>query len=112
MPEDLEEVIDAVDINTIDDLREKLKALEINPHTSYARILKILWPGEWVIFTDIQAANNHQSETARRIRELRSEFNFNIVQEDTGNNSRYRLISHQNAKPRRRKYLRDNEKAK
>jgi|GEM_PF-1083799 len=105
MSKDLQEELNTIGINTTDDLRGKLKALKINPNTSHARILQALWSGKWVTKAEIMAANKNQSDTPRRIRELRSEFNFDIEQEGTGDNSRYRLISHQRSETRRRKYI-------
>lgn len=105
MSKDLQKEHNSVEINATDALQRKLKALDINPNTSYARILQALWPGKWVTKTEIIAANENQSDTPRRIRELRREFNFDIEQEGTGDSSRYRLISHQRSETRRRKYI-------
>ncbi len=94
-----------------DDLERVLKELKLNvEESSHARILTVLWPGEWITIEQIMAENKGQSDTPRRIRELKKEFGFEIKQEGTGKRSKYCLGSHKYTGERRRKYLSKHER--
>lgn len=96
----------------VDDYEAMIVSLKINPNTSHARLLRELWSLEWIPKSKLISINNDQSDTPRRIRELRTQFGFNYEQRGTGNDSEYRLISHDNTGVRRREYFNANEKNK
>lgn len=110
-PDDQQEELEGLEFDATDNLEEKLNLLRINRSDSpHARILRALWSMEWRIVTEIIAANENQSDTPRRIRELRSMFAFEVDQEGQSNESRYRLRSHRSGKIRRREYLTNAQK--
>lgn len=93
-----------------EDLKELLKKLKLDPSSTRARILTKLWDGDWVPIPELIDANSYQSDTPRRIRELRSEFGFEISQKGIGKNSSYRLESQECYGVKRREYLTSDQK--
>lgn len=92
-----------------EDLLATLAQFGINKPTSpYQRLLTRLWSMEWVDKNELTAANNGQTDTPRRIRELDKEFGFDIERNGkSGDESAYRLKSRRSRleRPRRRPYF-------
>jgi len=79
------------DVEAYDKLVERLDIHEL----VYRRLLTKLWPQEPITTEELTEANHKQSETTRRLRELRQLFGFRIVYryKSGGNPAGYRLLS-------------------
>jgi len=97
-----------------EELVRTLNKFEIRPTSPHHRLLTALWSMEWVGKNDLIEANNGQSDTPRRIRELRSFYGFDVAHVGMGDDSKYRLKSRETRldEARRRKYYTIGQKKK
>lgn len=79
---------------------------------THAALLKKLWPGAWVPTTDLVKITGGQSDTPRRIRELRKEVGFTHLRSTQKNGVwGYQLVTRERASDKeRRAYLSPVEK--